>query len=360
MWSSRRRFSGNRVVHLHIGAPKTGTTYVQNALWHNRDGLGERGLLYPLERPDEHFAMTMDLRRMPWADGFDPAWDGAWDRVVERVANSPAPRAVVSDELLGGATPDQIRRAVASFGDAEVHVVFTVRDLARALPSDWQEQVRHGHTVPYDRFVDDLITLGRDAPAPFGQMFWDLHDPMRVLPGWAEVVGPDRVHVVTVPPAGAPRDELRGRIAKVLGIAPGELKLAADASTANTSLGAGEAELIRRLNDQGRLPERLTWMYAGLVRLELGEWILAPRPGQRRIVLPARHRDRITEHAHRTMAWLREAQFPVTGDLADLVPEFTDDDADGAAVSDAELLDTALEALADLLLRLGVVQNSPG
>lgn len=358
MWSSRRRFSGPRVVHLHIGAPKTGTTYVQNALWHNRDGLGERGLLYPLERPDEHFDMTMDLRRMPWADGFNPAWDGAWNRVVSRVAKAPAPRAVISNELLGGATPEQIQRAVASFGDAEVHVVFTARDLARALPSDWQEQVRHGHSVPYDRFVDDLIALGRDAPAPFGEMFWDLHDPITVLPKWAEVVGPQRVHVVTVPPSGAPRDVLRRRIAKVLDIAPGELELDADASTANTSLGAAEAELIRRLNEQGKLPERLTWMYAGLVRLELGEWILSPRPGQRRIVLPARHRAWVAAHAQRTVAALQDAGYPVIGDLADLVPSFdADDDGGPAAVSERELLDTAVETLADLLLRLGVVQN---
>ena len=361
MWSPRRRVAGTRVVHLHVGAPKTGTTYVQNALWHNRGRLGQRGVLYPLERPDEHFAMTMDLRRMPWADGFDPAWDGAWGNVIARIENSPAQRVVLSDELLGGASPEQIRRAVTSFGDAaEVHVVFTARDLARALPSDWQEQVRHGHTVGYDRFVDDLIALGREAPAPFGEMFWDLHDPMTVLPKWADVVGADRVHVVTVPPAGAPREVLRERIAQVLDIAPGDLQLDADASTANTSLGAAEAELIRRLNEQGKLPERLTWMYAGLVRLELGEWILARRSDQRRIVLPARHRAWADDHARRTVAALHDAGYPVTGDLADLVPTFdSDDDGGPSTVTDRELLDTAVEALADVLLRLGVVQNPP-
>lgn len=359
MWGSKRRFAGTRVVHLHVGAPKTGTTFVQNALWRNRDRLADRGVLYPLERPDEHFAMTMDIRQMQWAGRHDPAWDGTWERIVERIEASRSPHAVVSDELLGGATPEQIRRAVDRLGDAEVHVVFSARDLARALASDWQEQVRHGHTVGYDRFVDDLVELGRAAPEPFSEMFWDLHDPTVVLPKWADVVGADRVHVVTVPPPGAPRDLLGERIAAVLGVDPADLQTD-DEAAANSSLGVVEAELLRRLNEQGELPAKLTWMYAGVARLELGEWILARRPGRRRIQLPARHREWATEQARATIAALREAGYRVTGDLDDLVPRFDTEGDDGpGTVSDRELLDASVETLAAVLLRLGVVQNPP-
>lgn len=35
------------VIYLHIGAPKTGTTYLQNVLWRNRERLRTDGLLYP-------------------------------------------------------------------------------------------------------------------------------------------------------------------------------------------------------------------------------------------------------------------------------------------------------------------------
>lgn len=361
MWGSKRRFAGTRIVYLHIGAPKTGTTFVQNALWHNRDRLADRGLFYPLERPDEHFAMTMDIRQMEWAGHHDPAWDGTWDRIVERIRSSRLPRAVVSNELLGGATPSQIRHAIDKLGDAEVHVVFSARDLARALASDWQEQVRHAHTVGYDRFVDDLIELGRDAPEPFGEMFWDLHDPVTVLPKWAEVVGAERVHVVTVPPPGAPRELLGERIAAVLDLDPADLQTEDDDAAANSSLGVVEAELFRRLNEQGDLPAKLTWMYAGVARLELGEWILAHRPGKRRIELPVRHREWATEQARSTITALREAGYRVTGDLDDLLPRFgTGDESGPAAVGDAELLDAAVETLAAVLLRLGVVQNPPG
>ncbi len=182
--------------------PKTGTTYSRTPCGTTATR-SPRGVLYPLERPDEHFAMTMDLRRIPGRT-VSTRLGRPWEHVVARIADSPAPRAVLSDELLGGASPEQIRRAV---------------DLVRRQPrcTSCSPPVISPGRCPrtgrsrcvtvtrcdYERFVDDLSTLGREAPAPFGEMFWELHDPMTVLPKWAEVVGNDRVHVVTVPPPGA-------------------------------------------------------------------------------------------------------------------------------------------------------------
>ena len=37
----------SRVVHLHIGAPKTGTTYLQDRLMRNAQTLGEHGITFP-------------------------------------------------------------------------------------------------------------------------------------------------------------------------------------------------------------------------------------------------------------------------------------------------------------------------
>ena len=80
-------------------------------------------------------------------------WEGTWARLAATSRSSPAPTAVLSSELLAAATPAQARAAVASFGDAEVHAVLTVRDLARQLPSGWQEQVKHRQTMSLDQFV---------------------------------------------------------------------------------------------------------------------------------------------------------------------------------------------------------------
>jgi len=34
-------------VFLHVGAPKSGTTFLQTVMWENREGLAERGVLIP-------------------------------------------------------------------------------------------------------------------------------------------------------------------------------------------------------------------------------------------------------------------------------------------------------------------------
>jgi hypothetical protein len=37
---------------VHVGTPKTGTSYVQDVLFLNRETLAEQGILYPAERFD--------------------------------------------------------------------------------------------------------------------------------------------------------------------------------------------------------------------------------------------------------------------------------------------------------------------
>jgi hypothetical protein len=341
-----------KTVVLHVGAPKTGTTFLQRVLWHHRSALADDGVLYPMEDEGEHFDAAMDLREMAWGGERDPRWEGAWERVAGRARAWEGPRVVISNELLGGATAAQVRRAVESLRPADVRVVFTTRDLARALPSDWQEQVKHTHTVGLHDFVDALVTQGLDAPAPFGEMFWGLHDPAHVLPSWAEVVGADRVHVVTVPQHGSPRDVLWRRFAGVVGLDPDRYDT--EIGQGNTSLGAVEAELLRRANARGDLGRRLGPHYDVLVRVHLVEGVLAARPDPARIPLPPVHEDWAVSRSDEVAASLRAAGYRVEGDLAELTPATRDrsGERDPAEVTDTELLDAALDALAGLLTRM--------
>ena len=54
-----------RVVHLHIGAPKTGTTYVQDRLSLNAGELAKHGVTYPgrtlRDASTFHFRAALDL-----------------------------------------------------------------------------------------------------------------------------------------------------------------------------------------------------------------------------------------------------------------------------------------------------------
>jgi hypothetical protein len=334
-------------VILHIGAPKAGSTYLQQLLWHHRELLGNHGVGYPLDEPMEHFTATMDLRDMTWGGSRDAAWDGAWDRVAARAREWPGHTVVISNELLGGADPAQIQRAVQSLQPAEVRVVFIARDLARQLPSDWQEQVKHTHTIPFDDFVDDLVANGLAAQAPYGPMFWGLHDPVHVLRPWADVVGSGNVVVITAPQAGAARNTLWRRFATTLDIDPDAIDPAAERG--NPSLGAVEAELLRRINERADLLEPRK--YREELRGRLIEEVMRRGPDRPRIALPERHLDWLAKRSAELVDGLRDAGYVIVGDLADLQPAPV---ADGAVepgrLSDSELLDAALNAFAALLV----------
>jgi hypothetical protein len=69
---------GRPAVFLHIGAPKTGTTYLQNILFTNRAALRRDGLLYPGNAVRSHFWAIQDLREIAFHGHVDPQVSGAW------------------------------------------------------------------------------------------------------------------------------------------------------------------------------------------------------------------------------------------------------------------------------------------
>ena len=344
--NSGRDKPADKAVILHVGAPKTGTTFLQQTLWRNRDLLAERGVGYPFSSAREHFAATMDLRQASWGGRRNPAWDGVWDQVAARTRDWPGRAVVISNELLGAATPARIAYAVDSVQPAQVEVVFTARDLARQLPSEWQEQVRHNTSTRLDQMLDELVALSDAAELPPNAMFWRLHDPIRVLRPWADAVGADHIHVVTVPPPGAPRDLLWRRFAEAIGIEPSGFEL--DAAATNPSLGLVEAELLRRTNEL----LRITAMDADAGRRRfLTRQVLGNSDRARPIALPPRHAAWAQARTAELVDGIRTAGYHVIGDLADLQPATLDATNEPNDVTETELLDAALNALVMLLAR---------
>ena len=81
----------NRAVYLHIGAPKTGTTYVQDRLALNARSLARHDVhvpTRPLVSPGLfHFRAALDLLGQDW--GGQPGHaEGGWDALVKRVRRS--------------------------------------------------------------------------------------------------------------------------------------------------------------------------------------------------------------------------------------------------------------------------------
>lgn len=335
-------------VFLHVGSPKTGTTFLQNVLWGQRETAREQGLLLPMERFNDHYLGTLDLRGLSGRPVYPERAVGMWDRLVEE---SLAWRGsvLISHELFAAATAEQAKRGVSALveGGAEVHVVVTARDLVRQLTAEWQEHVKHRATTTFPDFVAGL----RDDTER-SSWFWRVQDFAGVAERWGADLRPEQVHVVTVPPAGSPPGLLWERFATLLGLEPATFDTTT--SRANSSLGVEQAELLRRVNLQlgARLP--LPGPYPTVVKNVLAHRILEPRQGTR-LILNARDSVYAVAESRAIADRLAAARVDVVGDLAELVPDEAAlaPSEGGYPVPDAEtLLEESVAALADLLVVL--------
>jgi len=156
-----------KAVYVHVGLPKTGTTYIQSALWESRERLASAGCLVPGEKRVSSWLAASDLlgRRPRGAEG--PQVEGSWSRLVDSVHSWGGDRVIFSQELLVNLARRQAQRMVKSLQPAEVHVVVTVRDLARTLPSVWQQEIRKGRTWTWEEFLSAVRDPDR-GPATAG------------------------------------------------------------------------------------------------------------------------------------------------------------------------------------------------
>ena len=170
-------------IYLHIGEPKTGTTFLQDVMWGNRSWLAAQGVVLPGYSHQDHSRASRDLRETPRVAS-DPAqpWAGEWD-VLTRQALCARQTAVISDELLAACTARQADRGVRSLLAAEVHVILTVRDFATLLPAEWQEKVKCGSTDRWEEWLDWITDIGPAADRRSRAWFWNVHDTLAVLDG---------------------------------------------------------------------------------------------------------------------------------------------------------------------------------
>jgi hypothetical protein len=336
-------------VFLHIGEPKTGTTFLQQLMWRNRDELAAQGVVLPGHHPQDHYRASQDLRDIPKLAS-DPAgsWTGEWDILARQAGQAPR-AAVISHELFSAADAWQADRAVRSLAPAEVHVVLTVRDLATLLPAEWQETVKHRNASGWEDWLADVIDTESVSPDRRQWWFWRVHDTLAILEIWSRLVPADRMHVLTVPGRGSGPGVLWERLASLLGVDPARVDLSR--ARPNASLGLPEVEFLRRLNQV--LPDEVPdWFYMWNVKEAVAHQALAERPSGQRLVLPARRGAWAIQQAEALIAGLGGAAYDVLGDLDELRPAGAEELADaaepaGTAEPSASPSDTSPELILD-------------
>ena len=222
-------------VLVHVGAPKTGTSRAGRALAQPRIPCGAG---HPLSRGPLRRALPGGARpdgaALGRARGTRPSAPGT----VSRSGSGLGGTAIVSHEILATASRQQVRRALDSFGEAEVHFVLSARDLVRQIPAEWQENVKHRRTLAYRDFLDSITDDQRRSE--LASWFWGVQEIPEILDRWGESLPPERVHLVTVP-RPAQQGLLWQRFASVLGL--DAAALAPDTTRSNPSLGVPETTL---------------------------------------------------------------------------------------------------------------------
>jgi hypothetical protein len=342
------------LVYLHVGEPKTGSTYIQQVMWRNRAALAMSGIMLPGPRPLAHWRAAMDLREVPQQPN-DPigSYAGAWDRIARQALRAPR-AAVISHELFAAVSEEQAARALTSFGDAEVHVILGVRDFASLIPAEWQESVKHRSTRAWTDWVGDIIDRESEAPDRRHYWFWRVHDTLEILRIWSHGLPPERVHVLTVPPRGSAPDLLWHRFAGIIGAGHDGIDISVAES--NASLSIAETELLRQVNLA--IPEDLpNWFYMSTVKDRLAAGVLSDSPKPERLELPAKRFPWANRQSKQVTAAVRAAGYDVVGDLTDLVPVKGQGSRGPADLDGEELLRPALTAITALLSELAAEQG---
>jgi hypothetical protein len=290
-------------------------------------------------RREDHHALALKLRGLI-REYDDPSVSSVLDRLEHDLARVTTPRVLVSQEALAPTTPDEAAPLLDLLAGFEVHVVVTVRDLARQLPSAWQQRVQARHTYTYDEFLQAVVARGELAAD-----LWLNQDLGRVLEHWSAHVPPGRVHVVTAPQVGS-EGSLLDRFCSVVGLDPAGLQTSAARS--NRSLGFAQAELLRRVNVA--LGDRFPSSRQGYARL--GKVFLAGRILQRQAAeplrLPPEYAEWCTSITDAWIAQVRQGGYDLVGRESDLCPS-PEAFAATPELDERLLLDVAVTALADVL-----------
>ena len=325
-------------VFVHIGLPKTATSYLQTIVWSNRDRLRARGVIVPGTERRDHLWASRTVREERKQERAPERHRTAWARIRDELASSTG-TGLVSHEFFAAAAAPQAVAMVEALAPAEVHLIVTAREPLGLFTASWQESLKNGATTPMPDYAR------RESKSPSAVWNWRTLDLGLVLERWTQAVPAERVHVLVLDP-GAPREDVWYRFAGVLGVSTEGIDLSA--SFPNTSMGVVEAETLRRVN--GRLTGFRNALDQGVyIRTFLADQRLVPRRGERFWPEPPQIED-CRRRGERAIEHLKAAPYDVIGDLEHLrVPEELEPRRSTLSVTDDEVAAVAVDLVATML-----------
>jgi hypothetical protein len=299
---------------LHIGPHKTGTTALQGAFHLARGRLAAHGVVYA-GADRSPVRATLAVTGRPAMLGEARPDMALWDKLVRNVREAGDQRVVISSEFFDDADDAVARRVVADLGGPLVHVVATLRPLARVMPSQWQQYLQNGLRTPYLEWLDGMLRKPPyDQPTP---TFWQRHRHDKLIARWAAAAGVPNVTVIVVD--GSDRLALLRTFESLLGLPAGFL-VPEDEVVVNRSLTLAETEVVRQLNEEFKRREWPGASYAKFMRYGAVRQMKArqPLPGEPQIATPAWALERAAEISAEMTRNIAALGVRVIGDLSAL------------------------------------------
>lgn len=332
---------------IHIGLPHAGGGSLSTALGDHAAALAGAGVRVPARSAGEARRATLEIRRLHTTYGHKrKEVEGSWALLCKRARKEGAKThdaVVFSDDLLAGASEEQVALLLDSLSGFEVHVVAVLADPARQLVAAWTEAVQAGSDLELRRYARRV--LDPDRRLEEAADFWADQDLPAVLGRWAgELRRADRVHVVVPGPEEDAGRAAWRRIADLVGADPDVLPVAAT-THAQAAPDATSLAVLREVNAavDGRADRR--------TRRRLVDAHLTSEPRGAVTSAPADLHEELVELGESWAKALAEGGYDVSGDTAHLVPAPAATPRHREPTLEDRLAGTT-DALADLLVEL--------
>ena len=305
-------------LFLHVGFHKTGTTSLQDALNRNRKELQSQGVIYPKTRKfraQHEFAWSVGQRGWGWKQfGGSQAGPGPARRMFKLIRSSKE-NLIISSEFLSELSPEHIQKLASSIGDKELRVIFTVRPVSKILPSAYQQEVKNGSKLTYDKWLARVLDPEKESRVK--TRFWRRHSHHLEIAKWAEIVGVANISVI-VSDESKP-EFLTDSFFGLIGASTNSFR-ESKKDIVNRSMDVAEMELLRRINE--KFDRKLGWdEYVASIRSTIVKTWTQSIPSENspgRLANPEKFKDRIDQRVREVTEGIRNLGVEVIGDVDSL------------------------------------------
>lgn len=150
-----------KLVYLHIGSHKTGSTSIQRFLARADDALSKQGVLYPeAGRPDTGWSNQYGQHKLGWSvRGIRGITDErVWDGLREEMNEYHDQAVVISAEGLGCCTSGEVQKVVSHLAPYPIRVILYLRPPVDFLRSAYKQRVKMGtYSGSFRQFTEDMM-----------------------------------------------------------------------------------------------------------------------------------------------------------------------------------------------------------